>query len=141
MEPVKKTIHVAAAVIRHRDRVFATQRGCGPWKDFWEFPGGKIEAGETPPEALRREIREELSAEIAVEQPLAEVYYEYPEFHLHMLCFWARVVEGSLTLSEHEAACWLDRSQLDSVNWLPADRSVLDRIRSCLPETDSGAGT
>ena len=123
-----KTIHVAAAVICDRGRIFATQRGYGEWKDYWEFPGGKIEEGETPEEALKREIREELDTEIAVGEKLTTVEYDYPDFRLVMECFLARVIEGKLVLKEHEAARWLKRDELDSVNWLPADRAVTELL-------------
>jgi len=120
-----KTINVVAAIIRDGDRVFATQRGYGDWKDYWEFPGGKIEPGETPEAALIREIREELGAEIAVDSHLTTVEYDYPAFHLHMRCYLAHVTEGELTLKEHEAARWLSQDELDAVDWLPADRAIL----------------
>ena len=127
-----KTIHVVAAVIRRGDRVFATQRGYGDWKDFWEFPGGKIEPGETPEAALIREIREELGAEITVEAFLTGVEYDYPAFHLSMGCYLARVAAGELVLKEHEAACWLSKDRLDSVAWLPADQCIIEKIREIL---------
>ena len=127
-----KTVHVVAAVIRDGNRVFATQRGSGEYKDGWEFPGGKIEAGETPQEALRREIREELDTEITVGERLAAVEYAYPQFHLSMQCFWCEILEGTPVLKEHEAARWLDVESLDSVAWLPADRTVIERIRTQL---------
>ena len=129
-----KTVHVAAAVILRDGRVFATQRGYGAYKDYWEFPGGKIEPGETAEEALAREIREELDTEIAVEAPFDRVEYDYPEFHLSMQCFLCRVIRGSLVLKEHEAAAWLDRDRLDDVHWLPADETVISRLRDILPE-------
>ena len=129
-----KTVHVAAAVILRDGRVFATQRGYGAYKDYWEFPGGKIEPGETAEEALAREIREELDTEIAVEAPFDRVEYDYPEFHLSMQCFLCRVIRGSLVLKEHEAAAWLDRDRLDDVRWLPADETVISRLRDILPE-------
>jgi 8-oxo-dGTP diphosphatase len=119
-----KTIEVAAAVIEKDGRIFATQRGYGEFKDGWEFPGGKIEAGETPEEALRREIREELDTEIEVSEPLLTVTCDYPSFHLIMHCFVCRVVSGHLVLEEAEDARWLDDAHLDSVDWLPADRQV-----------------
>ena len=115
-----KTVRVAAAIIRSGHKIFATQRGYGEFKDGWEFPGGKIEAGETPQEALVREIREELDAEIQVGEKIDCVEYDYPAFHLSMECFWARIRSGELTLKEHEAARWLSREELDSVDWLPA---------------------
>ncbi len=129
-----KTVHVAAAVILRDGQVFATQRGYGAYKDYWEFPGGKIEPGETAEEALAREIREELDTEIAVDAPFDRVEYDYPEFHLSMQCFLCRVIRGSLVLKEHEAAAWLDRDRLDDVRWLPADETVISRLRDILPE-------
>ena len=129
-----KTVHVAAAVILRDGRVFATQRGYGAYKDYWEFPGGKIEPGETAEEALAREIREELDTEIAVDAPFDRVEYDYPEFHLSMQCFLCRVIRGSLVLKEHEAAAWLDRDRLDDVHWLPADETVISRLREIMPE-------
>ena len=128
-----KTVSVAAAVILQDGKVFATQRGYGAYKDYWEFPGGKIEPGETAEEALEREIREELDTEIAVEAPFARVEYDYPEFHLSMQCFTCRVIRGSLVLKEHEDAAWLDRDRLDDVRWLPADETVISRLRELLP--------
>lgn len=127
-----KTVKVVAAVIRDKDRIFATQRGYGEFKDGWEFPGGKIESGETAKEALRREIREELNADIKVGELIDIVEYDYLNFHLSMECFWAEVVSGDLTLKEHEAAKWLDKDTLDSVEWLPADIKLLDFIRKSL---------
>lgn len=123
-----KTINVVAAVIFDGGRIFATQRGYGKYKDFWEFPGGKIEEGETPEEALRREIREELDTEIAVGGLIATVEYDYPDFHLSMKCYRAKVTEGKLLLKEHEAARWLKKDELKSVNWLPADLSLIDEL-------------
>lgn len=127
-----KTIEVVAAIIRHDGRIFATQRGYGEWKDFWEFPGGKIEPGETPESALVREIREELATEISVDKYVATIEWDYPNFHLSMRCYLCGVVNGSLTLLEHEDARWLDKEQLDSVRWLPADYSILDDIKNLL---------
>ena len=124
-----KSIEVAAAVIRKENRVLATQRGYGAYKDWWEFPGGKIEAGETPEEALAREIREELKSEILVGAYIGTVEYDYPEFHLVMKCYWAEIVRGEPVLLEHEAARWLGCDDLNEVNWLPADRILLDSIR------------
>ena len=128
-----KSIHVVAAVIRSVDKngtkvVLATQRGYGNYKDWWEFPGGKVEPGETPEQALRREIREELDAEIAVGKHLTTVEYDYPEFHLSMDCFWCSLSDGHLTLLEHEAARWLPLSDLRQVNWLPADVLVIEAV-------------
>ena len=125
-----KTVRVVAALILNQDQVLATQRGYGEFKDGWEFPGGKIEEGETSQEALRREIREELDAEIVVGDLLVTVEYDYPEFHLSMDCFWAELARGSkMKLLEHEAAKWLSFEQLDSVNWLPADIEVVKAIK------------
>ena len=128
----RKRIEVVAAIIRQDGRIFATQRGYGEWKDWWEFPGGKMEAGETPEEALAREIREELATEIRVGQLLTTVEYNYPKFHLTMHCYLCDVVSGELSLLEHEDARWLNTSELDSVKWLPADREVIDPILSML---------
>ena len=124
-----KTIHVVAAVIRHGNRIFATQRGYGEFKDGWEFPGGKVEPGETAGEALVREIWEELDTRISVGEKIERVEYDYPSFHLSMDCFWAQVVDGQLVLREHEAARWLSREELDSVAWLPADLGLIETIR------------
>ncbi len=125
-----KTVHVAAAVILRDGQVFATQRGYGAYKDYWEFPGGKIEPGETAEEALAREIREELDTEIAVDAPFDRVEYDYPEFHLSMGCYWCSIKSGCLTLKEHEAAKWLQLDELDTVDWLPADQNVVKQIRA-----------
>ena len=129
-----KTVRVVAAVIKAVNEngepiIFATQRGYGEFKDGWEFPGGKIEEGETPQDALKREIREELDTEISVGELIDTIEYDYPTFHLSMDCFWCEVTEGNLTLKEAEAAKWLTREKLDSVNWLPADLSLVDKIR------------
>ena len=124
-----KRIEVVAAIIRDGEgRVFATQRGYGEWKDWWEFPGGKMEAGETPEEALKREIREELSTEISVDEFLCTVEYDYPAFHLTMHCYLCSLLSASLQLNEHEAAHWLRKDELDSVKWLPADLEVVGKI-------------
>lgn len=128
-----KTVRVVAAIImavneQGENMIFATQRGYGEFKDGWEFPGGKIEAGETPQEALKREIREELDTEIAVGELLDTIEYDYPAFHLSMDCFWCTIVSGELVLKEHEAARWLTKEQLREVAWLPADISLVDRI-------------
>ena len=121
-----KSIEVVAAIIcDDAGRVFATQRGYGEWKDWWEFPGGKMEAGETPEQALRREIREELAAEIEVGELLHTIDYDYPAFHLTMHCFMCRL-QGRVTLLEHEAAKWLAPSDLHTVRWLPADEEIID---------------
>lgn len=124
-----KSIEVVAAVIRNENRVLATQRGYGAYKDWWEFPGGKIEAGEKPEEALAREIREELKSEILVGECIDTVEYDYPEFHLVMKCYWAEIVRGEPVLLEHEAIRWLECDDLNEVNWLPADRILLEPIR------------
>ena len=124
-----KQIEVVAAIIRKGDRIFATQRGYGEWKDWWEFPGGKMEEGESPEEALVREIREELSTEISVEELLCTVEYDYPKFHLTMHCYWCSLVTEALHLNEHEAARWLANEELDSVDWLPADLLVVEAIK------------
>lgn len=124
-----KTIKVVAAIIRDKDRIFATQRGYGEFKDGWEFPGGKIEEGETPENALIREIREELDTEISVGEKITCVEYDYPKFRLSMDCFWAEIVSWDLVLKEHEAAKWLSREELDSVDWLPADLELIEKIK------------
>lgn len=129
-----KTIKVVAAVIKAvnkngEDIIFATQRGYGEFKDGWEFPGGKIEEGETPQEALRREIMEELDTEIKVGDLIDTIEYGYPTFHLSMDCFWAEVTAGHLELKEAEAAKWLTKDQLNSVAWLPADITLIEKIR------------
>ena len=124
-----KTIRVVAAIIRDKDKIFATQRGYGEFKDGWEFPGGKIEEGETPQDALKREIMEELDTEIKVGELIDTIEYDYPTFHLTMDCFWAEVKTGHLVLKEAEAAKWLTKEQLDSVDWLPADVTLIDKIR------------
>ena len=130
-----KTIRVVAAVIKAENEnqepvVFATQRGYGEYKDWWEFPGGKIEAGESPQEALAREIREELDTEICVGDLITTVEYDYPAFHLSMDCFWCEIISGELLLKEHEAAQWLPLSDLRQVNWLPADVLVVECLES-----------
>ena len=125
-----KTIKVVAAIIRKENSVFATQRGYGDYKDWWEFPGGKVEEGETPERALIREIREELDSDIIVEKFLTTVEHDYSEFHLSMDCYWCRVQSGKLTLLEHEAARWLPINDLRQVNWLPADVKVVEAIES-----------
>ena len=125
-----KQIEVVAAIIRKGDKIFATQRGYGEWQDWWEFPGGKMEARETPEEALVREIREELSAEISVDELLCTVEYDYPKFRLKMHCYLCSLVAEALHLNEHEAAKWLAKDDLDSVKWLPADVKVVEVLRS-----------
>lgn len=127
-----KTVLVVAAIIKSEDKVFATQRGYGDFKGGWEFPGGKIEEGETPQEALKREIKEELGAEIAVGELIETIEYDYPTFHLSMDCFWAEIISGDLVLKEHEAAKWLSKEELDSVEWLPADIKLIDNIRALM---------
>lgn len=123
-----KTIRVVAAIIRKDGKIFATQRGYGAYKDYWEFPGGKIEAGETPEQALIREIKEELATTIRPERFVMTVEYDYPEFHLSMDCFICSIVEGEPELLEHESACWLTMEHLHDMNWLPADLLVVDRL-------------
>lgn len=127
-----KTVEVVAAVIRDQNRIFATQRGYGDLKGGWEFPGGKMEKGETPQEALIREIKEELDTEIEVGELIDTVEYDYPKFHLKMHCFFCSVKQGNLVLKEHEAAKWLTLETLDSVDWLPADLSLIEKIRKSL---------
>ena len=127
-----KQIEVVAAIIRKGDRIFATQRGYGEWKDYWEFPGGKVEAGESREEALKREILEELETEITVDDFLCTIDYDYPSFHLTMHCYRCSIVSGRLHLVEHEAARWLGPGALDSVGRLPADLSILPLIEGLL---------
>lgn len=127
---MNKTISVVAAIIRDGSRIFATQRGYGPWRGWWEFPGGKIEEGETPEDALRREIREELDTEISVDEYFSTVEWDYPEFHLSMHCYLCSVLSGSLVLKEHEAARWLGKDELHEVKWLPADEKLIDIINT-----------
>lgn len=128
-----KTIRVVAAVIcddiNKKEKIFATARGYGDFKGGWEFPGGKIEEGESSQEALVREIEEELETKIRVGELIDTIEYDYPDFHLSMDCFWAEVLEGELVLKEHEAARWLSKDNLDSVEWLPADITLIDQIR------------
>lgn len=124
-----KTVRVVAAVIRKDDKIFATQRGYGEFKDGWEFPGGKIEEGETPEQALAREIKEELDTEIQVGKLIDTIEYDYPKFHLSMDCFWCEIMQGGLELKEHEAARWLSKEELFSVDWLPADVGVVERVK------------
>jgi 8-oxo-dGTP diphosphatase len=121
-----KRIEVVAAIIRKDGKIFATQRGYGDFKDWWEFPGGKIEAGESPEQALVREIREELSTDITIEELLHTVEYDYPKFHLTLHCYLCTLASGSLHLNEHEAARWLGKDDIRTVKWLPADEEVLE---------------
>ena len=123
-----KSIRVVAAVIRDGNRIFATQKGYGNYKGWWEFPGGKIEEGETPQQALVREIREELDTEIEVGELISHVVYDYPEFHMDMDCFWCTLKEGNLTLREAQSGSWLGKEDLYSVKWLPADKDILEKI-------------
>jgi len=123
-----KSIEVVAAIIRKGDKVFATQRGYGEWKDWWEWPGGKMEPGETPEQALVREIREELSTDIRIDKFLQTVEWDYPQFHLTMHCYMCSLLTEALHLNEHEAARWLDKDTLPSVRWLPADEGLLPLI-------------
>ena len=132
-----KTVRVVAAVIKSTNEnkepiIFATQRGYGDFKGGWEFPGGKIEEGETSEQALKREIMEELDTEISVGELIDTIEYDYPQFHLSMDCFWCEIVGGKLELKEHEAAKWLTKESLDSVDWLPADRALIEKIRLVL---------
>lgn len=132
-----KTVRVVAAVIKAVNEngesiIFATQRGYGDFKGGWEFPGGKIEEGETPQEALKREIKEELDTVIAVGELIDTIEYDYPTFHLSMDCFWCEIVEGDLVLKEHEAAKWLTQEQLGDVEWLPADEGLIEKVSKSL---------
>ena len=124
-----KTINVVAAIIIKNNKVFATQRGYGDFKDGWEFPGGKVEEGETPQEALIREIREELAADIRVGELFDTVEYDYPDFHLSMKCYICELVSEEMELKEHEAARWLGRGELDTVDWLPADKGLIEGLK------------
>ena len=135
-----KTVKVVAAIIKEVNEngetiIFATQRGYGDFKGGWEFPGGKIESGETPQEALKREIIEELDTEVSVGELMDTVEYDYPQFHLSMDCFWCQIVRGNLVLKEHEAARWLTKDELNNVEWLPADITLIEKIRNLLSMT------
>lgn len=129
MSSERKVVRVVAAIIIDGDKVFSTQRGYGDFKGGWEFPGGKIEEGETPQDALIREIKEELDTDIEVGELLDTVEYDYPTFHLSMDCFICKIKSGNLVLKEHEAAKWLTRDTLDSVEWLPADEGLVEKIK------------
>ncbi|HIY63239.1 MAG TPA: (deoxy)nucleoside triphosphate pyrophosphohydrolase [Candidatus Mediterraneibacter stercoripullorum] len=127
-----KTVRVVAAVIRKDNKIFATQRGYGEFKDGWEFPGGKIEEGETPEQALAREIKEELDTDINVGELIDTIEFDYPNFHLSMDCFWCEIVQGELELREHESAKWLSKEKLYTVDWLPADVGLIEKIQEKL---------
>ena len=127
-----KTITVAAAILRRENRIFATQRGYGEFKDGWEFPGGKVEPGEQPEEAVVREIREELDTQVEVEELYDIVEYDYAKFHLRMYCYFCKVLSGSLLLKEHEAARWLAAEELESVGWLPADVELIRKLQETM---------
>ncbi len=131
-----KSIEVVAAIIRRGDKIFATQRGYGDFKDWWEFPGGKMEPGETPEAALHREVREELDTDIRIDRLLYTVEWDYPAFHLTMHCYLSSLLNASLHLLEHEAARWLGKEDIHSVRWLPADEMLLPMIVRALEEPD-----
>lgn len=130
MQTTRKQVTVAAAIIVDGDKIFATQRGYGKFKDGWEFPGGKVEQGETPQQAVKREIMEELDTEIEVGELFDTVEYDYPDFHLTMYCFFCTIISGDLVLKEHEAAKWLTKETLDSVDWLPADIDLIEKLKA-----------
>lgn len=125
-------IEVVAAIIQKDDKIFATQRGYGQWKDWWEFPGGKIEPGEIFEDALKREIREELSTEINIDKFFCTVNYDYPKFHLTMHCYLCSLQNDAMHLNEHEAARWLTKNELPSVKWLPADIEIIKKLKQIL---------
>ena len=127
-----KTIEVVAAIIKRNNKILATQRGAGEFKGGWEFPGGKIEGSETPEEALMREIMEELETKIVVGKLIDTIEYDYPTFHLSMDCFWSEIISGDLVLNEHEDARWLKKDELSKVDWLPADITLVDKIRKSM---------
>lgn len=127
-----KTVKVVAAVIKKDGRVFIAERGYGEFKDMWEFPGGKVEEGEDSRDALKREIKEELDTVISVGEYIDTIEYDYPAFHLSMECYWCEIVEGRLVLLEHENAKWLDKDSLYSVEWLPADLTIIEKIKAGL---------
>lgn len=131
-----KNIKVVSAIIINNGKVFATQRGYGEFKDSWEFPGGKIEIGETPEQALVREIQEELDTQINVKEKIDTVEYDYPNFHLSMDCFICNVIKGNLILKEHESAKWLTKDELYSVDWLPADKGLIEKIKEHIKTID-----
>ena len=131
-----KNVKVVAAIIINNGKVFATQRGYGEFKDGWEFPGGKIEIGETPEQALVREIQEELDTQINVKEKIDTVEYDYPNFHLSMDCFICNIIKGDLILKEHEAAKWLSKDELYSVDWLPADKDLIEKIKEHIKTND-----
>ena len=131
-----KNVKVVAAIIINNGKVFATQRGYGEFKDGWEFPGGKIEIGETPEQALVREIQEELDTQINVKEKIDTVEYDYPNFHLSMDCFICNIIKGNLILKEHEAAKWLSKDELYSVDWLPADKGLIEKIKEHIKTID-----
>lgn len=132
MDEFMKTIKVVAAVIKRNNKIFVTQRGYGEFKDGWEFPGGKVEKGETKEEALIREIKEELDTVIKVDSYLDTIEYDYPDFHLSMDCFICSIVEGNLVLKEHEDSKWIKKEEIDTLNWLPADLVIIDKVKEMM---------
>jgi 8-oxo-dGTP diphosphatase len=132
-----KKVEVVAAIIKQGSKIFATQRGYGDFKGYWEFPGGKMESGETPQQALIREIKEELDIVIEVGQLIETIEYDYPQFHLTMHCFICAVISGDLILKEHEAARWLTKDTLHSVEWLPADEVIIERLKNYMINVES----